>query len=486
MTGRSRRLVSPTFHRKVGGQTSVFVVVTAAIMLVSALTVYNAGRLALQRIQLQTAADAAAYSGAVMLARSYNFSAYANRGMVANHVAIAQAVGLASWAKYYCLIYTLTNCGEFPTLGTGPGIEAALLQVPPGAPGIVPFELYRVLSLAMYQSIDVALPPLVTTADAIVTVLSAASNAYHLAALAELGGAAVDSGLLAEVVRANDADASISVFGVGTVAASTALITTFTTYRDPLTPGSDVGDRLRGTVDNALDGFSKVRASLEVLPFPLFSFGACVTAAGVPGVGAAIVSAVYGGLTTLTPDNRQWNATDSAVFPALYACGGVIPPTQNSPPVPAGTITPLLVPPSFASASVGGVAPGPFDIGASYAGLQGYWDVSNTTGGLLSDSTPPLTLYVRRGSDTIKTLSQMNDAGTFPVAGGELRLEEALAGNEMQVGASSQAYFVRPDTPGYLTTAEYGNLFNPYWEARLVNTGLLQDAAAAAAQDLLP
>lgn len=479
------RLCPSACRKQAEGQTSVFVLVTALIMLMSVLMVYNAGRLSIQRVHLQTTADAAAYSGAVLLARSYNFAAYANRGMVANHVAVAQAVGLASWSKYYCLVFTAATCGEFPTLGTGPGLDLALQQVPGGLPGVIPLQAYRVASFVLYQSLDALLPPLVSSLDTVITLLSGASSAFHAATLAELGSGALNQGLLAAVVQANDPEASISVFGMGTVGITTGLIGVFTTLRDP-----QAGDmRLRDTVNNAVDSFTFARASLEVLPFPLFSFGPCVTAAGIPGVGAAIVSAVYGGSTLLTPDNRQWTAVDSGVFAGLYACGGVIPPTQNSPPIPAGTITPIIVPPSLANASAGGQPPGPFDIGARYSGLQAYWDVTSTTTGLLSDSTPPLTLYVSRGSDSIRTLAQLDDSGTYSVAGGPLRLEDAFSGRQMQAGASSQVHFVRPATPGYENTVEYGSLFNPYWEARLVNTPLLADvgaAAAAAAQDLLP
>jgi hypothetical protein len=46
-------------------------------------------------MELQNAADGVAYSVAIPEARDLNFMAYTNRAMVANEVAIGQAVGLA-------------------------------------------------------------------------------------------------------------------------------------------------------------------------------------------------------------------------------------------------------------------------------------------------------------------------------------------------------------------------------------------------------
>jgi len=47
-------------------------------------------------MQLQNAADAAAFGASTLEARSLNFAAYTNRAMVANEVAIGQLVGLLS------------------------------------------------------------------------------------------------------------------------------------------------------------------------------------------------------------------------------------------------------------------------------------------------------------------------------------------------------------------------------------------------------
>jgi len=80
------------------GQASVFVLLFMVILVVSALALFKAGKLTSNKMQMQNAADAAAFSMSTVEARDLNFAAYMNRAIVANEVAIGQMVGLASWA----------------------------------------------------------------------------------------------------------------------------------------------------------------------------------------------------------------------------------------------------------------------------------------------------------------------------------------------------------------------------------------------------
>lgn len=61
---------------------------------------FNTGQLIQDKTKLVNTADAVAYSAGVMQARAMNFSAYTNRALVANEVAIAQMVSLSSWSEY--------------------------------------------------------------------------------------------------------------------------------------------------------------------------------------------------------------------------------------------------------------------------------------------------------------------------------------------------------------------------------------------------
>ena len=87
--------------QKQRGQASVFVILFSAVLIVAAMSLFKAGKITTNKMQLQNAADAVAYSMSVVEARDLNFASYMNRAIVANEVGIAQFVGLASWAYHF-------------------------------------------------------------------------------------------------------------------------------------------------------------------------------------------------------------------------------------------------------------------------------------------------------------------------------------------------------------------------------------------------
>ncbi|MCG8668339.1 MAG: Tad domain-containing protein [Pseudomonadales bacterium] len=82
------------------GQALIFVVGFTAILILAVAYVFNSGQISNEKSRLQNTADAVAYSVAVVEAKDLNFKAYTNRAMVANQVAIAQAVGVVSWSRW--------------------------------------------------------------------------------------------------------------------------------------------------------------------------------------------------------------------------------------------------------------------------------------------------------------------------------------------------------------------------------------------------
>ena len=80
------------------GQSLVYVIgILAAFMIMGAYT-HNAYTISNEKTRLQSTADAASYSVAVVEARQLNFMAYTNRAMIANQVAVGQAIGIMSWS----------------------------------------------------------------------------------------------------------------------------------------------------------------------------------------------------------------------------------------------------------------------------------------------------------------------------------------------------------------------------------------------------
>ncbi len=85
------------------GQAMVLVVVFIVVVLTGFLVLFNTGQLTRQKMEIQNAADAAAYSAALLYARQLNFMAYTNRAMIANEAAIGQFSAFAAWAMKYHL-----------------------------------------------------------------------------------------------------------------------------------------------------------------------------------------------------------------------------------------------------------------------------------------------------------------------------------------------------------------------------------------------
>jgi hypothetical protein len=85
-------------HQK--GQALILGIFLVLATTMTAVLMYNNGQTTTEKTRLVNAADAAAYSGAVFVARNLNFLAYTNRAMIANHVAIGHFISYVSWVRY--------------------------------------------------------------------------------------------------------------------------------------------------------------------------------------------------------------------------------------------------------------------------------------------------------------------------------------------------------------------------------------------------
>jgi hypothetical protein len=92
---------APIIRKHQRGQSLVFVLALTIPIMLATLMLYKTGKLTSEKMELQNAADAVAYSISVLEARDLNFASYMNRAMVANEVGIGQLVGLRSWANHF-------------------------------------------------------------------------------------------------------------------------------------------------------------------------------------------------------------------------------------------------------------------------------------------------------------------------------------------------------------------------------------------------
>ncbi len=115
-------------------------------------------------------------------------------------------------------------------------------------------------------------------------------------------------------------------------------------------------------------------------------------------------------------------------------------------------------------------------INKSYAGLPFYVDTTGK-GPFLGVGAPNLLLgLVQDEADFDTFYTNDGGVGQSDEPTGRLRLNEALADQELAVLSKSELYFSRP-TDSLAThfhrgdgMTEVGSAFNPYWQARLVDT----------------
>lgn len=217
--------------RRVRGQALVFLVALVASLAAAFLLTFDTGQVVAHQQRLVNAADAAAYGGAAWQARMLNFQAYANRAIVANEVAIAQAVSLRSWSDY--MGRTLGNVDSVaryvPYLGQA---TTALRQGWSGADAVLQPSLQALEAVA--STVNVA--------------LSAAQGVAHAAGI--VGAEEIARRTLASA----DPTVGPSTAAPALFAANALAWTRFTTaYAGPARA------RLRTVVMNGRDGFTRTR-----------------------------------------------------------------------------------------------------------------------------------------------------------------------------------------------------------------------------------
>lgn len=155
-----------------------FVFASAGVLLL----MFNTGRSVDEKLRITNAADAAAWSVATLEARALNYDAYANRAIVANQVAIAQAVSLVSWMHYF--EHGVNNAGTLASVASSwiyhPAEYPRLAQLLGTLTGSAYLNVWAGGSLrAIVDNLDLALGTVVTMHDAVSVALAASQSLMH-------------------------------------------------------------------------------------------------------------------------------------------------------------------------------------------------------------------------------------------------------------------------------------------------------------------
>ncbi|HAF54731.1 MAG TPA: hypothetical protein DCL01_05825 [Thauera sp.] len=406
---------------------------------------FNSGQLMQEKLRLTNTADAVAYSAGIFEARMLNYDAFANRAIIANQIAIGQAVGLASWAKYMG-----TSAQSIrPYLYLIPAVGAALAQA---------MDYFE----SAMEALTPALAAAVTRHDAAVQALALSQQMMH--GPGDAVAVASRLALMQRVARENDPRVVV----------------------DPLPLGDDLigfthahatrDDRRRmGTlVNDSREAFLQSRD---------WNFGAVLLCHGIElrkRGSTELIDLVDGwkSIDSLSAHHhrvRRWRcrrserpigygsaASDAELADGIYSYGGSRSTNPRA---------------SARAESADGIARG-FDPSATTVGggaIPTFRDLSERARAMSEPSTR-LTIRVTKSS-----AAQRFSGGSSSVkpTGRLQRFDGAMAGGVSAAISSVEVFFERPDAGNTIHPgrSELGSLFNPYWQARLAPV-----SAAARAQ----
>lgn len=498
----------------------------AAVCAVMVFFLFGTAQLSNQKTRLQNTADAAAYSAGVLQARDYNFSAYTNRAIVANHVAMAQFVGLESWTDEITKEFKADTC--LPYLSKCWFAQMAVLQPMWTVPERLAYAAANVSRNAF--NAEKHLAPAI---ELLIKGLQTAQTAYHLSTMGQFAAGTPDA-----VAKANDPDVSVTRASFYTAVVATE-IANWNNYTKKMTTQAQFKRFANVTVDSmGKDGFSNARNMVRVTPSIPFSFIKplyCPLAEFTQ----LTMGMAHGGGTQLSSDMSRWFALDSAGVSGDWLCVWYVPPfevivigspitsiymdtkargggvagrtsgyawngysTSNTSSWGYGQFGGALTDPVTAPAGLIQYASGPgsaHNVASGYDGvyrngLRTYNDVSAytttpTNQVAPANIAPPLSIEVAKNADKIRTADQILPGND------KLKLNTQLKGGVMKAVATSQAYFLRPHATDHQrllnaseyrrdgdNKTEYASLFNPYWQARLVETPRVNVELSTAAQ----
>ncbi len=437
------------------GQALVLALVLMFAGLLGLFFMFGTGQVSATKQRLNNAADAAAYSAALWRARVLNFHAYSNRAIVAQEVAVAQAVTLASWAKYFERF--TANAGRLaaawppvaPVLSAAASVASAARELTErtaadeiearAAPGIG----YKSLLQRSQEALQLA------------------ADTFGLGAVAN------------EVARANDP--AFFAFALG----DSGAFNRFTRRH----ASDDDRRRLLGVVNESLDRFVKGPRSddLRLLLLPSSCFGTTTS-----------VSRWFRywrkrGGTGMSPDLERWQAVDTGSIHDYRRRGFLFSGCREREWLPVGWGAAEATdhaPSNRVSGNPGETLDNPAATllasaemtGYGYAGFERYSGIERVREldyASLADQRFPVTQVVvlaRAQGEHARTANALN------VGTGRLRLFEKFAGNRIWAMSVGEVYFRRP--PGAPERIEYASLYNPYWQVRLAEPTAAQRAAA--------
>lgn len=423
-----------------GGQALVFALPLLLVFAIAFMALFDAGQALHLKRRLLATADASALGAATVRARALNFAAYANRAIVADEVAIAQAVTVDAWSAHF---RTLT--GNARALGVVPPLRAALEALHEGA--VVAQQSARVAAQVEVGARSAHILALQGTQAALVN----GAQTFALGAVA------------AEIARANDPDFFAHLLAGDAFGRFTHTL------------GGAERARLQDVVMRSLDPFTGQSRARDIrLPLP----SGCVLSFSRD----SFMHLRRRGATVLAADLSRWEAQDTLSLHDARSRGGflglggrcseqeLLALGQGATVAGDGELShvghDVLRNARARATSV------PAERLAGYRGLAVVRDIDHDALADPRDVRVGLAVLARAESPAFR------GAQAGGLAAGRLLPRHAFHGGRLWALSSAEVAFRRREPASGPERVEYGSLFSPYFHAKLVAPSALQVAEA--------
>ncbi|KGM56732.1 hypothetical protein N799_02255 [Lysobacter arseniciresistens ZS79] len=457
-------------------------VVFLLVLAVGTVLLFNTGQVVHRKVQLTNAADAAAYSVAVQQARAWNFAAYMNRGRVANEVAVAQFVSIYSWINHL-------NQAAFNLKTLFDALS--LIPFPPVA---IPARFLATGFKVADQGLKAARRTAQPLIQGAITLLDELNGFYAgAAALAITFASKAEAMHIASTVLKGNVDrARLSTLGAGVLVGQ--LVESQNRFLDfhrlPRRGQSEAFNRYRNVVMQSRDEFSWNRSQSLGFAIKFATYGGTdmveydrwaamdtmqlkIDFPSWLGMDDIDIPAGWGGAQAVSSYRRQ------RFLPGFNRNRGWRSPFDNRRHGIYGGMNPRDLVTRSASGDPnvrvhGGQPKGAYFTG--YNGLRDYHDLKKDKKGTYGNG-PVFTV------EATVDMREARTSNTVGLASGRMALRERTA--RISALASAEVYFERPVTLDMFRRhdglREWGSLFSPYWQARLVETpGAVRNALGLA------
>jgi hypothetical protein len=438
---------------------------------------FNSGRAVDEKLRITNAADSAAYSVALLEARALNYDAYANRAIVANQVAIAQAISLASWMHYFQSgVDNAEALGDVAANWIYDPAEYSKLTQVVGAFGGTAYLDYLSggsLGAALDTAVallDIVLSGIVTAHDGVSRALSLSQTVLH----ASLSAGVAQEALANAIVRRVDPTMAAEL-----IRTSHGFDAFTRSYSKDATDGDQRG-RLADTVLRSRDAFSRERRWSIGGPdiWPLQKNVEIKRRGGTELINydewRAIDTLEHEG-QRLHKGSWRWQRTSLAWSAAEADSGDGESGTASHGDTYRDNpqTTKKYAEPSMLDMN---------NVGARFGGLPTTRDLA-----ALDDTRPVRTGVSIRVSKRRSALRTSGGSSIVQPSGRLRQFDATPPGDEMAALSRAEVFFDRSQerADGKL---EYPSLYNPYWQVRLTSPTSGDRAWAASRQDgvLLP